>query len=296
MPVVRSLRLPWLKLEYDRVAGTRDGFAVTARGAVGVAFTGQNEVAWSWDRRSIRREAYPPASVFIVGAGDLTWTRWGDTSEALEFWLDETWLRRIGCPGFTFARVEPRLPAEDPILVSVASSFRRMLVTNRLPELELESIAAVAAERLLRAHAGLPMTRRGPIRPLDAVDLRRIDDYIRDHLALPIRLEDLAREVAASMFHFAKRFRAATGAAPHRVCRRAPDGTRYGPSAADPVHGRGGRCRRRIPRGRPFPPAVPRPLGPVAGSPGRPKPALTAHGRSHETTAADANSSEAHKK
>jgi AraC family transcriptional regulator len=222
MPIVRSLRLPWLKIEYDRAAGARDGFAVTRSGAVGVAFTGQTDAAWSLDRQSARRQAYPPASVFIVGGCDLTWHRWGEPSEALELWLDETWLARIGAPEFRFARVEPRTPAEDTILVSVASSFRRMLMTNQIDELKLESIAVVAAERLLRAYAGLPIASRRSIRPLDAVHLRRIDSYIRDHLAVPFRLEDLAREVAASPFHFAKRFRAATGAAPHQyvVARR----------------------------------------------------------------------------
>lgn len=47
MPVVRSLQLPGLRVEYDRVRGQADGYAVTRRGALGVAFTGQEIVAVS---------------------------------------------------------------------------------------------------------------------------------------------------------------------------------------------------------------------------------------------------------
>jgi AraC family transcriptional regulator len=222
VPVIRSLKLPWLTVEYDRVRGSRDGFAVTKRGAVGVAFTGQTEAVWQLDAGPLTQRSYGPPSVFVVGACDLIWNRWADTSEAVEIWFDDEWLgRAVGLP-FSWSRVEPRAALADPVLVSVASTLRELLHKGEPDELRLEQLGVVAAARLSSAYAGLPSANRGPIRPLDDRLMRKVDEYIAAHLAGPIQLEGLAREAAISPFHFAKRFKATSGAAPYEyvVARR----------------------------------------------------------------------------
>ena len=127
------------------------------------------------------------------------------------------------------------------------------------------------------------------------MQLRRIDSYIRCHLAVPIRLEDLAREVAASPFHFAKRFRAATAAAPHqyvvaRRMERAMDLLRrsrctVAEVAAAVGYREVGHFRRQF-------------RAHWGQSPGRRsrQPTVMAAVRSEDTTAADASSSDEHKK
>jgi AraC family transcriptional regulator len=222
VPVIRSLRLPWLTVEYDRVAGARDGLARTRSGAVGIAFTGQSEAVWQLGAGRRTERAYGPGSVFIVGSGDLTWNRWASTSEAIEIWLDSAWMARaIGAP-FSWAGVEPRMALADPVLVSVASMFRRLLVRGEDDELQLEQLGVVAAARISTAHAGMPPPGRRAIRPLDHRRMQRIDGFISAHLGGPIPLQRLAAEAAMSPFHFAKCFKATTGAAPHQyvVARR----------------------------------------------------------------------------
>jgi AraC family transcriptional regulator len=222
MPVIRSLHLPWLTVEYDRVRGSRDGFAVTKQGAVGVAFTGQTEAVWQLGAAPRTQRPYGPPSVFVVGACDLIWNRWTDTSEAIEIWFDDEWLARaVGLP-FSWSRVEPRVALEDPVLVSVASKLREFLVAGEHDELRLEQLGVVAAARIARAYAGLPNPKRGPLRALDDRLMRKLDEYIAAHVAGPIQLHGLAREAAISPFHFAKRFKATTGVSPYEyvVARR----------------------------------------------------------------------------
>ena len=52
--------------------------------------------------------------------------------------------------------------------------------------------------------------------------MRKLDEYIAAHIGGPIQLAGLARQAAISPFHFAKRFKATTGAAPYEyvVARR----------------------------------------------------------------------------
>lgn len=51
---------------------------------------------------------------------------------------------------------------------------------------------------------------------LSAVQLRRVNDFIRAHLAEPIGLADLAVEAGLSRYHFARLFRNTTGRSPHQ--------------------------------------------------------------------------------
>jgi AraC family transcriptional regulator len=56
--------------------------------------------------------------------------------------------------------------------------------------------------------------------PADHIKLRRVLDYISDHLADDITLADLARVAGFSPFHFARAFTTAIGIPPHRYVSR----------------------------------------------------------------------------
>jgi AraC family transcriptional regulator len=215
MSVIRRLRLPWLTVEYDRVAGFPDGFAVTKRGAVGVAFTGQTDAVWQLGDGPRTQRGYGSSSVFLVGACDLAWNRWMRTSEAVEFWLDGDWIAKTVSVPFAWSSIEPRILVTDPVLVSVASTFRRLILAGEPEELELEQLGALAAARISNVYAGLQGAKPRPILPFEDPLMRRVDEYIAAHLHGPIHLHSLAAEFSISPFHFAKRFKATTGAAPH---------------------------------------------------------------------------------
>ena len=80
-----------------------------------------------------------------------------------------------------------------------------------------ESLGMALAARLLQSYAsgqrpGLSATRHA----LDDLRLRRVVDYMVEHLDQPIGLADLAGVACVSTFHFSRRFRAKTGLPPHR--------------------------------------------------------------------------------
>jgi AraC family transcriptional regulator len=64
-----------------------------------------------------------------------------------------------------------------------------------------------------------PLTVPGSHR-LDHVRLRRVLDYIAEHIADEITVEELARVAGLSMFHFARMFTLAIGVPPHRYVSR----------------------------------------------------------------------------
>jgi AraC family transcriptional regulator len=108
-----------------------------------------------------------------------------------------------------------RYAALDPLMREVGNALRsefRMLKTPSAAYLEplAEVIAIHVAENYsgattsMRPHAGLPPHK-----------LNLVQAFIRDHLAEPIRVEQLAAAVHTSPYHFARMFKQATGQPPH---------------------------------------------------------------------------------
>jgi AraC family transcriptional regulator len=214
MPVVRSLQLPGLLVEYDRVLGQADGYAVTRRGALGVAFTGQEHAVWAWARGPSIRGPYAPRSVFVTGDRDIVWREWGRASEAVEIWLEPPLFERVSerameFPGFNSTVVQ------DPLIVATAAQFRRALLQDDRQHAALETSALTLAEHVLRHYAGLQTHFRQRVSRLSSRELVRVHEYITEHLHENPSLSELAGIVAMSPLHFAKRFKATTGIAPH---------------------------------------------------------------------------------
>lgn len=209
MSVLRSVNLSFVRVEYDLSLPAREGRAVTKAGAIGVTFTSQSTAVWEIGGRAAA--GFHPMGVSLAGGADLVWRQWSDVSEAVEFWLDETWLHRISGIQAVSTRLEPRISMQDPVLVVIAERFRRAMSSGSVSSLEFEQLAIAAARRLL------PTTTLGhsPIAPLDDRRLRTLVDFVEANLHCQITLDDMAREVAIGLFHFAKRFHAATGCSPY---------------------------------------------------------------------------------
>jgi AraC family transcriptional regulator len=212
MPIVNSVSLPSIRVEYDRSAPSLERTAITRAGSIAVAFTSQRRAVWQ-----IAGTCYSgsfPAGVSLPGAIDLIWHEWSDTSEAVEFWLNDTWLEQISGVSNASRRLGPRLHFDDVIFHAIASRFRQLMISGVIEPMRFEELALVAAHRLLR-NAGWKAKSATRTNPLDDRCLANIAEYIDAHLALPITLDALATEAGMSVFHFAKRFRAATGVSPY---------------------------------------------------------------------------------
>jgi hypothetical protein len=82
MPVVRSVNLPCVRVEYDRSAPSDERIAVTRAGSIGVSFTAQRSATWRLAGRTYT--GFFPAAISAPGPTDLVWHRWSDVSEAVE--------------------------------------------------------------------------------------------------------------------------------------------------------------------------------------------------------------------
>lgn len=235
MPILRSVELPFIHVEYDLSPPELEGLAVTRAGAIGVTFTSQSTAVWEIGSRTV--EGFHPMGVSLAGGADLVWRRWSDVSEAVEFWLDETWLQRISGIPAVLTRLEPRASIQDPVLVIIAERFCRAMSSGHVSSLRFEQLAIAAARRLLPAQ----QLGYSSVAPLDDRRMRALIDFVEANLHRQITLDDMAREAAISIFHFAKRFHAATGCSPYafviaRRMTRAMQLLRQGLSVARVAH------------------------------------------------------------
>lgn len=111
-----------------------------------------------------------------------------------------------------------RVAFYDPLLVSL---FEELLGIGDDPDLVYqESLLLCMALRLLRNHSTLRRAGGHVHRPvrggLSPWQLRRIVDYIAEHLDRPIGTEDLVELVGLSRAQFFRAFRHSTGTSPHR--------------------------------------------------------------------------------
>lgn len=110
----------------------------------------------------------------------------------------------------------------DPLIQQIGLTLADTLRSEGTPQrLLVDSLGVALAARLMQRYTRAGATRasegfRDAQRSagLDPVRLRRVIDFMHQHLARDIALADLARVACLSVFHFARAFRQATGTAP----------------------------------------------------------------------------------
>jgi AraC family transcriptional regulator len=79
----------------------------------------------------------------------------------------------------------------------------------------LESMAVVLAMHVARQYAAQEAARTTAAGGLAPHNLRRVSEFIAQHLGEPISVEQMARVAHLSSFHFARMFKQSTGQSPH---------------------------------------------------------------------------------
>jgi AraC family transcriptional regulator len=118
-------------------------------------------------------------------------------------------------PGCEAAPPGERWSTSDPLLLGIAAALAGDFRSGRAPsEALLESFAVSIAIHLSRNPDGRASLRRAA-GGLPARKLEQVRDFIEQHLSEPLLVERLAAVVHMSPFHFARRFKLATGTSPH---------------------------------------------------------------------------------
>lgn len=177
------------------------------------------QIVWHTGGERLRSTTRHGAITLIPQGHDGHWEIAGPIGVSHVF-LPDTRLRACAeqIPGAIDVELRARVGFDDP----VAARLMEMLghdaeLTTPSSRLFVEQATDLLCTQLLRAHATprcVPATA-SPQRGLAPWQVRKVIDYMRDRLATPIGLDDLAGVVGLSRFHFCTAFRLATGSTPH---------------------------------------------------------------------------------
>lgn len=189
--------------------------------AISVAFIPHDRVTWSVDGKK-QTTALPAGSAFLYGDREFVWHHREKASEYVTLYLNPNYLKQIAIENDLSEETQltHRVIFPDPTITQVAHWFKGELLNEGLGgNLFAESLKNLLTVHLLRNYceSGMPQKKLVvPGRALDAVKLKQIQDYIEEHLAEDMAIEDMAALVPMSQFHFARAFKAATGETPHK--------------------------------------------------------------------------------
>ncbi len=116
------------------------------------------------------------------------------------------------------AEIVPRFAMVDPLLEQLAIAITTALWDGTVEDgLYVDTLAQTIAVHLARVHS----TRSRPIStpPMASIGgarIKRVIEYIEEHLDGDLRLEAMAAEVGVNPVYFARSFREAIGQSPHR--------------------------------------------------------------------------------
>ena len=106
--------------------------------------------------------------------------------------------------------------ANDPAIHRTAMQIAQEAAQgNAGSRLMVDALTSQLAVHILRRHAQVRFREGGGDGSLSFRQDRAVRDYVRSHLHESITLNDLAAEAGLSRFHFARRFRSATGTTAH---------------------------------------------------------------------------------
>lgn len=217
------LKQEWqdITVEYGLLESVGDFEFAMPKHAISVAFIPHDRVTWSVDGKK-QTAALPAGSAFLYGDREFVWHHREKASEYVTLYLDLDYLKQTAIENDLSeeARLTHRVIFSDPTITQVAHWFKGELLNEGLGgNLFAESLKNLLTIHLLRNYCESETPQKKlvvPGRALDAVKLKQVQDYIEEHLAEDMAIEDMAALVPMNQFHFARAFKAAMGETPHK--------------------------------------------------------------------------------
>lgn len=168
----------------------------------------------------LSREHLGPGDVSLLTRAVETHWHWREDIEVVHLHLTHDLMASVSEQMFDReleqVTLRDELKAADPhihrIAMMIAAETQSDSAGGRLL---VESLSCQLAVHLLRHHAEISFREYHPGGALSPAAVRQVDEYVTARLAEPISLQEMASAVALSRYHFARRFRDATGMSPH---------------------------------------------------------------------------------
>lgn len=172
---------------------------------------------WSQGKNAIERTS--PGSMILVAPGTRDRLHWQGRSERLILSIPSSWLRGLEEQSGvrSLSEFSTKWAFEDPVLKNLMQEMGRQVGEGwPLGGLYADLLAMSLGRQLLLRHAANPVSAQEQKGGLTALKLRRALEYINQHLSEDVKIEEVAREVEQSAFHFAHAFRNSTGYTPYQ--------------------------------------------------------------------------------
>jgi AraC family transcriptional regulator len=185
----------------------------------------------------IGRVVPPPAgSILVVPAGSPARWRWGYPSDSLHVFLEPGLVARVAAEVFELDPARVSVPPLDglhlpPLRAALGAVNEELTADAPGGRLAAESLADLLAVHLIRHLAAPRRSGPGPDGALPRARLRAVAEYGEMHLGAGLTLGQMAAAAHRSPYHFARRFKAATGVPPHQYGIARPRRRDRGPGA-----------------------------------------------------------------
>jgi AraC family transcriptional regulator len=170
-----------------------------------------------------RSQLILPGHVNIAPAGVPIWTRWREPFEYLLFALQPAFVQQVAYEVTHPDRLEwvRRCGIRDPQLLHLGLALQAELEAG-CPGGQLcgESLATALAVHLLQHYTVCPPLLRTYLGGMPKPRLRRVLEYIQEHLDCDLPLAELAAATQMSPYYFSKVFKQSTGLSPHKYLLR----------------------------------------------------------------------------
>jgi len=155
-----------------------------------------------------------PGEAVFVPAGQASFWRNDAGSHSLHINLDPSWITRMQGKNTHQPNLKSCFGKQDQVLYSLGSTLLHALHSPSAMDARFaDGIASALAVHLLENYS---QQTEAPQGGLTRQQFSLIEDYIDEHLASPLPLEQLAGLVGLSPYHFSRCFKASSGLPPHR--------------------------------------------------------------------------------
>ena len=175
--------------------------------------SGTEALEW-WSEGKHRVEHTAPGSMILLPAGTRDRLRWYGTSERLILSIRSELMDRVAAE--SGAATAPEFKAlwslnDIPLRAIITDMGRQVREGWPLGRLYADLTATGLASLLLRRHAANPFAGNNIKGGLRTPQLRQAMEFMTENLDRDLSLEEIARQVSLSPFHFAREFRSTTG-------------------------------------------------------------------------------------